>query len=338
MVHLQAVKGILRKVFVTPTKTNKEVAVIPNSSILAAAGQKMASTPGVSATLFNALAKANINVRAIAQGCSEYNITVVVKKEDCVRALRAVHSRFYLSKTSIDVGIIGPGLIGAALLNQLREHAAVLKEKSNTDLRVMGILGSKKMLLSDTGVDLSTWKEVHKEKREKADLEKFVQHITTMTGCEKEFMSLPLDKYLNTRALQRQSFTHYIYEATVGASLPIMHTLRDLLQTGDKIIRIEGIFRKRVQTVLFSKEEDAEWYSRATNFISEPVIDYTAIYLFSNLGQCEKNSSDLVKKLNEKESDLYIFDLEKHPEESKKRISDLEEKASKNLSSQNPSS
>ncbi|CAH1440596.1 unnamed protein product [Lactuca virosa] len=299
MVHLQAVKGILRKVFVTPTKTNKEVAVIPNSSILAAAGQKMASTPGVSATLFNALAKANINVRAIAQGCSEYNITVVVKKEDC---------------------------------------AAVLKEKSNTDLRVMGILGSKKMLLSDTGVDLSTWKEVHKEKREKADLEKFVQHITTMTGCEKEFMSLPLDKYLNTRALQRQSFTHYIYEATVGASLPIMHTLRDLLQTGDKIIRIEGIFRKRVQTVLFSKEEDAEWYSRATNFISEPVIDYTAIYLFSNLGQCEKNSSDLVKKLNEKESDLYIFDLEKHPEESKKRISDLEEKASKNLSSQNPSS
>ncbi|KAI7743938.1 LOW QUALITY PROTEIN: hypothetical protein M8C21_028463, partial [Ambrosia artemisiifolia] len=97
-----------------------QVAIIPKL-ILAAVGQKMASTPGVSATLFNALAKANINIRAIAQGCSEYNITVVVKREDCVRALRAVHSRFYLSKTSIAVGIIGPGLIGATLLNQLRD-------------------------------------------------------------------------------------------------------------------------------------------------------------------------------------------------------------------------
>ncbi|KAJ6291676.1 hypothetical protein OIU76_023708 [Salix suchowensis] len=99
-----------------------QVAVIHNCSILAAVGQKMASTPGVSATLFNALAKANINVRAIAQGCSEYNITVVIKREDCIRALRAVHSRFYLSKTTIAMGIIGPGLIGATLLDQLRDQ------------------------------------------------------------------------------------------------------------------------------------------------------------------------------------------------------------------------
>ncbi|KAJ6291675.1 hypothetical protein OIU76_023708 [Salix suchowensis] len=126
-----------------------QVAVIHNCSILAAVGQKMASTPGVSATLFNALAKANINVRAIAQGCSEYNITVVIKREDCIRALRAVHSRFYLSKTTIAMGIIGPGLIGATLLDQLRDQAAVLKEDFNIDLRVMGITGSRAMLLSD---------------------------------------------------------------------------------------------------------------------------------------------------------------------------------------------
>ncbi|CAL5333457.1 unnamed protein product [Camellia sinensis] len=99
-----------------------QVAVISNCSILAAVGQKMASTPGVSATLFNALAKANINVRAIAQGCSEYNITVVVKQEDCVKALRAVHSRFYFSKTTIAMGIVGSGLIGGTLLDQLRDQ------------------------------------------------------------------------------------------------------------------------------------------------------------------------------------------------------------------------
>lgn len=66
--------------------------------------------------------QANINIRAIAQGCSEYNITVVVKREDCIKALRAVHSRFYLSKTTIAMGIIGPGLIGATLLDQLRDQ------------------------------------------------------------------------------------------------------------------------------------------------------------------------------------------------------------------------
>ncbi|XP_061944310.1 bifunctional aspartokinase/homoserine dehydrogenase 1, chloroplastic-like [Populus nigra] len=250
-----------------------QVAVIQNCSILAAVGQKMASTPGVSATLFNALAKANINVRAIAQGCSEYNITVVIKREDCIRALRAVHSRFYLSKTTIAMGIIGPGLIGATLLDQLRDQAAFLKEDFNIDLRVMGITGSRTMLLSDVEIDLSKWRELVKDKGEVADLEKFTQHVhgnnfipnTVLVDCtadssvascyhdwlrrgihvitpNKKANSGPLDQYSKLRALQRQSYTHYFYEATVGAGLPIISTLRGLLETGDKILRIEGIF------------------------------------------------------------------------------------------------
>jgi aspartokinase/homoserine dehydrogenase 1 len=233
----------------------------------------MASTPGVCATLFNALAKANINVRAIAQGCSEYNITVVVKREDSIRALRAVHSRFYLSKTTLAVGIIGPGLIGGTLLDQLRDQAAVLKEEFNIDLRVMGIIGSKTMVLSDLGIDLQTWRELRKEKGQSADLEMFIQHVhgnnfipnTVIVDCtadpevatnyyqwlrkgmhiitpNKKANSGPLEQYLRLRELQRQSYTHYFYEATVGAGLPIISTLRGLLETGDKIIQIEGIF------------------------------------------------------------------------------------------------
>ncbi|GAB2217231.1 hypothetical protein Drorol1_Dr00000403 [Drosera rotundifolia] len=250
-----------------------QVAVIPNCSILAAVGQKMASTPGVSATLFNALAKANINVRAIAQGCSEYNVTVVVKREDCIRALRAVHSRFYLSRTTIAMGIIGPGLIGGTLLEQLRDQTAVLKEEFNIDLRVMGITSSKTMLLSELGVDLSKWKDQLAEQGEDADLQAFVQHVhgnhfipnTVIVDCtadsyiathyyewlrkgihvitpNKKANSGPLEQYLKLRALQRQSYTHYFYEATVGAGLPIISTLRGLLETGDKILSIEGIF------------------------------------------------------------------------------------------------
>lgn len=250
-----------------------QVAVIPNCSILAAVGQKMASTPGVSATLFNALAKANINVRAIAQGCSEYNITVVLRREDCIKALRAVHSRFYLSRTTIAMGIVGPGLIGGTLLNQLRDQAAVLKEKFNIDLRVMGITGSRKMLLSDKGIDLSKWRELLDEEGEKAELEKFAQHVrgnhfipnTVLVDCtadshiashyydwlrrgihvitpNKKANSGPLEQYLKLRALQRLSYTHYFYEATVGAGLPIISTLQGLRETGDKILKIEGIF------------------------------------------------------------------------------------------------
>ncbi|XP_057993858.1 bifunctional aspartokinase/homoserine dehydrogenase 1, chloroplastic isoform X1 [Hevea brasiliensis] len=249
-----------------------QVAIIPNCSILATVGQKMASTPGVSATLFNALAKANINVRAIAQGCSEYNITVVVKREDCIRALRAVHSRFYLSQTTIVMGIIGPGLIGGTLLDQLRDQAAVLKEEFNIDLRVMGITGSRRMLLSEVGIDLSRWRELMKETGEVADMEKFTHHVhgnqfipnTVLVDCtadsnvascyhdwlqkgihvitpNKKANSGPLDQYLKLRALQRESYTHYFYEATVGAGLPIISTLRGLLETGDKILQIEGI-------------------------------------------------------------------------------------------------
>ncbi|CAL1409790.1 unnamed protein product [Linum trigynum] len=250
-----------------------QVAVIPNCSILAAVGQKMASTPGVSATLFNALAKANINVRAIAQGCSEYNVTVVIKREDCVRALRAVHSRFYLSKTTISMGIVGPGLIGATLLDQLKDQAAVLKEEFNIDLRVMGITGSRTMLLSNSEIDLSRWRELMEEQGKVADLDKFANHVqgnhfipnTVLVDCtadsgiashyydwlrrgihvvtpNKKANSGPLDEYLKLRALQRQSYTHYFYEATVGAGLPIISTLRGLLETGDKILQIEGIF------------------------------------------------------------------------------------------------
>ncbi|QCD83347.1 bifunctional aspartokinase/homoserine dehydrogenase 2, chloroplastic-like [Vigna unguiculata] len=276
-----------------------QVAIIPNCSILAAVGQKMASTPGVSASLFNALAKANINVRAIAQGCSEYNITVVVKREDCIKALRAVHSRFYLSRTTISMGIIGPGLIGSTLLDQLRDQASTLKEEFNIDLRVMGILGSKSMLLSDAGIDLARWRELREERGEAADLEKFVQHVhgnhfipnTALVDCtadsviagyyyewlrkgihvvtpNKKANSGPLDQYLRLRALQRQSYTHYFYEATVGAGLPIVSTLRGLLETGDRILQIEGIFSGTL-SYIFNNFKDGRAFSEVVTEAKE---------------------------------------------------------------------
>ncbi|PIA44254.1 hypothetical protein AQUCO_01700092v1 [Aquilegia coerulea] len=249
---------------------HSKVEVIPNCSILSAVDQEGADSPGVGVSFINAQAKENVNVLAIAQGGSETTVTVVLKKEDCTRALQAFNSRFYLSKTTIAMGIVGPGLIGATLLDQIRDQAAILKKDFDIDLRVMGIIGSTRMILSDLGIDLSRWRELQKEKGEVADMEKFTQHVhgnqfignTILVDCtadsnvaslyyewlrrgihvitpNKKANSGPLDQL---RALQRQSYTHYFYEATVGAGLPIISTLRGLQETGDKILRIEGIF------------------------------------------------------------------------------------------------
>lgn len=250
-----------------------KVGVILNCSILASVGKKMASSPGFSTSLLDALAKDNIDILAIAQGCSDCNITVALKREDCMKFLTAARSIFHLSKTTLIMGIIGPGLIGSTLLDQLKEQAAILKQDFNIDLRVMGITGSRTMVLSDVGISLSRWREVHKEMGEKADLEKFTQHLyqnqsfpnKVLVDCtadskvagqyyewlhkgihvitpNKKANSGPLDQYLKLRALQRQSCTHYFYEATVGAGLPIISTLRGLQETGDQIFCIEGIF------------------------------------------------------------------------------------------------
>ncbi|XP_024532065.1 bifunctional aspartokinase/homoserine dehydrogenase 1, chloroplastic [Selaginella moellendorffii] len=273
--EVKAVSKALEKKFKRALDAGRlsKIEIVPNCSILAAVGQKMASTPGVSATLFDALAKANINVRAIAQGCSEYNITVVVNQDNSAKALKAAHSRFYLSRTPLAVGIVGPGLIGGTLLDQLKDQAAPLKEDFNIDLRVLGVIGSKKMALSHSGLNLSNWRSTLKEEGEEADLEKFTAHLCcshpipniVVVDCtassdipdwyypwmrkgmhivtpNKKANSGSLDKYLRLKELQRKSYTHYFYEGTVGAGLPILSTLQGLLETGDKIHTVEGIF------------------------------------------------------------------------------------------------
>ena len=243
----------------------------PPRSILAAVGQQMASTFGVSAILFSALARASVNVRAIAQGCSEYNLTVVVDGKSSVKALRAVHSRFYLSETPIAVGLIGPGLIGATLLKQMASQMKKLSAEFNIDLRVLGIADTKIMLLSESGIDLNNWEAELAKNGQPADLDLFTNHIqadyipnTVVIDCtaseavagryldwigrgihvvtpNKKANSGPLSRYRALRETQRSTYTHYLYEATVGAGLPVMTTMRGLLETGDKIVRIEGI-------------------------------------------------------------------------------------------------
>jgi aspartokinase/homoserine dehydrogenase 1 len=239
-------------------------------SIVAVVGDGMAGTPGVAAKMFGALSSAGVNIRAIAQGASERNISAMIDSADLTRALRAVHASFYLSAHTISIGVIGPGLVGAALLDQLASQAARLRETANLDLRLRGVMGSRRMSLVTGNGSLGDWRTALVDGAA-ADLEAFVAHIdadhlphAVIVDCtasaeianrypewlargihvvtpNKRASSGPLALYDAIAAACRQSGAHFLYEATVGAGLPVIQTLRDLRETGDEIRRIEGI-------------------------------------------------------------------------------------------------
>jgi bifunctional aspartokinase / homoserine dehydrogenase 1 len=250
----------------------QSVEAVSDLAILAVVGDGMAGTPGVSAKVFSALGAAAVNVRAIAQGASERNISVVVDGKQATRALRATHSSFYLSPNTLSIGVIGPGTVGRVLLDQLASQQTRLSREFKLDLRVRGIMSSKRMLLSERGVDLAKWKQEFEAGTNSADIGKFVDHLrvdylphTVIIDCSadgtvamhyrdwlaqgihvvtpnKKANSADMTYYDSLREARRTGGSHYLYEGTVGAGLPVVQTLRDLRETGDEVDSIEGIF------------------------------------------------------------------------------------------------
>ena len=247
-----------------------QVDVTPNCSILAVVGDQMAGTPGVAATFFEALGDASVNVRAIAQGSSERNISAVVNGDDARRALRAAHAGFYLSNRTLSIGVVGAGNVGSALLDQIEDQADRLREEQDIDLRVRGIATSSKMLRAEQSLDLTTWRDDLADGAA-TDLDAFADHVqteyhphTAIVDCtasevvaqryqdwlerdihvvtpNKKANTTSWDAYRALRAASQGPGPRYLYETTVGAGLPILQTLNSLTETGDQIHRIEGI-------------------------------------------------------------------------------------------------
>lgn len=264
---------IVRQAFESELRNGQihEVSVATDCSILAVVGDGMAGTPGAAAKVFSALAKAAVNVRAIAQGASERNISVVIEQRDATKALRAVHASFYLSPNTISVGLIGPGLVGRALIEQLATQTARLRRERNLDLRVRGIMTSRKMLLSDAGIALDGDWRAALDAGADADVAAFTAHIhadhlphallidctasNDIAACYPAWLASGIhivtpNKKAGSGTLpfldqlhqgRRAARSHFLYEATVGAALPVIQTLRDLRETGDDIRRVEGI-------------------------------------------------------------------------------------------------
>ena len=249
----------------------RQVDVTTGCSILAVVGEGMAKKPGVAAKFFSALGKAGVSLLAIAQGTSERNISVAVNATDTQRALRAAHAGFYLSKQTISIGLVGVGNIGGTLLRQLSHQLRRLKQEFDIDFRVRAIAGSQRMLLSDVPIDLEKWGAELTARGEPTDLTRLSAHVyddqlphAVLIDCtasqavselygtwlergihvitpNKRANTSSLEYYRRLRQANRTVGAHYLYETTVGAALPIIETLRDLVQTGDEIVEIEGI-------------------------------------------------------------------------------------------------
>jgi aspartokinase/homoserine dehydrogenase 1 len=267
----------------------QDVDALSGHSILSVVGDGMAGTPGIAADVFGALAGAGVNVRAIAQGSSERNISVVIDARQTTRALRSVHARFYLSPHTISIGLVGPGVVGSVLLEQIASQAPRLLRDFRLDLRVRALMTSKKMLLSDQPIGAEGWKG-KLSSAEPVDVEKFQDHVhadhlphAVIIDCSaseqvaalyprwlaegihvvtpnKRANSGSLELFGRIQEARRAGGSHYLYEATVGAGLPIMQTLRDLRETGDEIRKVEGILSGTL-AYLFNVWDGSESFS-----------------------------------------------------------------------------
>lgn len=283
-------------------KQIERIAIDDSCAILAAVGDGMVGSIGVLGKLCDTLAKVNVNIRAIAQGSSERNISIVIKNEDANRALQAVHAGFYLSNKTLSIGLIGCGQVGRTLLNQIRDELEQLKSKHQVNLWVRGIMNSKKMLLQHEPIDLTNWKAELDDSHSAANLQNFIQHICSddmphavIIDCtanqdiaEKyiEFMQKGihvitpnkhanagrLSYYKELKSLAGMINRHYLYEATVCAGLPVITTLQDLIKTGDEIYAVSGIMSG---TLSFVFSEMAQGKSFSTAVLAAKSAGYT---------------------------------------------------------------
>lgn len=248
-----------------------QVQVTEGVSVLAAVGDGMAGKPGVAARLFESLGRARVNILAIAQGASERNISVAVAAADAQRALRAAHAGFWLSPQTFAVGVIGPGNVGAALLDQLLGARAGLRARTRLDLRLLAVASSSRMLLSARAIE-DDWRGAFAAADTALDLDGLAAHLqashlphAVIIDCSgssavadryagwlaagihvvtpnKQAGAGPLPRYHAIARAAAASGARFRYEATVGAGLPVITTLRDLVDTGDTVQAIDGIF------------------------------------------------------------------------------------------------
>ena len=268
-------------------KKINECQIESSLSNIAIIGDNMKSKKGVSGKLFSTLGNNNINIRAIAQGASERNISIIIDEKDNNKALNSLHEAFFESNSkNVHLFITGVGNVGSNLIKQISDQKKALEDNLNLKLKVMGLSNSKKMILSETEIDLNNWKSKLDSSDFSSDNDKFLDFSVNqnlrnslfidntansditinysnylkngigIVTCNKIACSDRLEKYLELKSLSRIHNAPFLYETNVGAALPIINTLNNLVNSGDRIIKIEAILSGTLNYIFnnFNKE------------------------------------------------------------------------------------
>jgi len=241
-------------------------------AIVALVGDNMKESVGLSGKAFHALGSNGVNVRAIAQGSTERNISIVIKKDDVRKALNVLHESFFLSEIKrIHLFVIGVGNVGNKLLMQFKEQSEFLKNEFKLEIRIVGIANSRKMLFETNFIKLANWENDLMEKGEQMDAQRFVKIMKGMNLRNSVFIDNTANsgiaelyssvlqasisvvasnkiaasssyknyRYLNELATKKN--VKFLYETNVAAGLPVIKTIRDMIKSGDKILKIEAV-------------------------------------------------------------------------------------------------
>ena len=242
-----------------------------NLCIVALVGENMKNHQGLSGKMFSTLGKNNVNIRAIAQGASERNISVVINERDVKKALNTLHERFFEDNTKqLNLFVMGVGNVGEKFMDQIHQQKKFLKENLKINLRVIGISNSRKMLFDEEGIALKDWKSLL-ENGETANKESFISKVkelnlrnsifvditanesianvydqflrenVAVVTCNKIACSSAFENYSNLKQLSRKFNAPFLFETNVGAGLPIIDTLKHLIASGDKVNRINAV-------------------------------------------------------------------------------------------------
>jgi aspartokinase/homoserine dehydrogenase 1 len=240
-------------------------------AIVALVGDNMKNHPGISGRMFHALGRNGVNIRAIAQGSSEKNISAVLAARDVKKAINVLHEEFFeTSYKQLNLFVLGAGNVGSRLLEQLKQQQQYLLKHLRLQLRVIAIANSKKVAIGEEGIDLSKWRDTM-SKAPDMKLDELVQFIieknmrnsvlidntasadaalcypqllqksVSVVACNKIATSSAYATYENLKNLARAYNTSYLFETNVGAGLPVIGTLNDLLRSGDEVHKIQAV-------------------------------------------------------------------------------------------------
>jgi aspartokinase/homoserine dehydrogenase 1 len=257
-----------------------------NLCIIALVGENMKNHQGLSGRMFSTLGKNNVNIRAIAQGASERNISVVINERDVKKALNTLHENFFEENTKqLNLFVMGVGNVGVKFIEQIQQQRKFLKENLKINLRVIAVSNSRKMYFNEDGIPLKEWQS-HLENGEVANKEQFIANIKALNlrnsifvditaneevsktyeqylkqnvavvTCNKIACSSAYDNYKNLKSLSRQFNAPFLFETNVGAGLPIIDTVKNLIASGDKVHKIQAVLSGSLNFIFNNFDEN----------------------------------------------------------------------------------